>query len=159
MQYPAYLSAHRATLSAADLERFEKQQQIVGQIVAKFEEPGADKEPPLTDKEEEERQQRLDAVVDLVAKVRARSRSLSASWRRALRRASCADGEGLYRTQMNECGAPPSEIMGEMPPGASLSLPILSSPLSPSVADGLPLSSLAQGWSSGPMACPRCPSV
>lgn len=79
MQYPAYLSTHRASLSAADLERFEKQQQIVGQIVAKFEEPGADKEPPLTDKEEEERQQRLDAVVDLVAKVRARSLSLSAS--------------------------------------------------------------------------------
>lgn len=30
----------------------------------------------------------------------------------------------VYTLQMNECGAPPNEIMGEMPPGASLAVPL-----------------------------------
>ncbi|CDR38412.1 hypothetical protein NBRC10512_003606 [Rhodotorula toruloides] len=88
-KYPAYLEQHRSTLSAADIERYEKQRTIVRQIVDKFEEPGADKQPPYTPEEEAQRSARLDAVVDLVAK-------------------------------MNECGAPPNEIMGEMPPGMDL---------------------------------------
>ncbi|BGP23259.1 Peroxisome chaperone and import receptor [Rhodotorula toruloides] len=88
-KYPAYLEQHRSTLSAADIERYEKQRTIVRQIVDRFEEPGADKQPPYTPEEEEQRSARLDAVVDLVAK-------------------------------MNECGAPPNEIMGEMPPGMDL---------------------------------------
>ncbi|GAA5833993.1 hypothetical protein JCM11251_003585 [Rhodosporidiobolus azoricus] len=89
-KYPSYLSSNRSTLPAADLARYEKQQVIVQSIVAKFEEPGADKPVGKGTKEEEERREkRTEEVVDLVAK-------------------------------MNECGAPPSEIMGEMPPGMEL---------------------------------------
>lgn len=84
-QYPAYLSQHASSLEPADRERFEKQHVLVGQIVAKFEEPGADKEPPLSAQEEEERSKRLEDVVDLVAKVR-RVNALSLS----LSRGPCA---------------------------------------------------------------------
>ncbi|GAA5996124.1 hypothetical protein JCM5350_000495 [Sporobolomyces pararoseus] len=89
-KYPAYLTSARSTLSATDLERYEKQQSIVVSIVSKFEEPGADK--PLEQQSELEKTrsaERTEEVIELVAK-------------------------------MNECGAPPKEIMGEMPPGMEL---------------------------------------
>ncbi|GAA5831705.1 hypothetical protein JCM3766R1_004984 [Sporobolomyces carnicolor] len=89
-KYPAYLASARSTLSATDLERYEKQHAIVVSIVSKFEEPGADK--PLEKQSEQEKErssERTEEVVELVAK-------------------------------MNECGAPPKEIMGEMPPGMEL---------------------------------------
>lgn len=85
-QYPAYLAQHRSTLPADDLARYEKQHGIVREIVAKFEEPGADQaagaEGPakLSAEEESKRQKRMDEVVDLVAKVRPRfpfSRTIS----------------------------------------------------------------------------------
>ncbi|KWU44270.1 Pex19-domain-containing protein [Rhodotorula sp. JG-1b] len=90
-KYPAYLSAHGASLATADRDRYEKQRTIVCEIVAAFEEPGADVDPSakLAPEEEQKRAQRTERVVDLVAK-------------------------------MNECGAPPTEIMGEMPPGMEL---------------------------------------
>ncbi|BGP54286.1 hypothetical protein JCM8202_000718 [Rhodotorula sphaerocarpa] len=90
-KYPPYLSAHGASLSSTDRDRFEKQRVIVCEIVAAFEEPGADHDPEakLSAEEEQKRAERTERVVELVAK-------------------------------MNECGAPPSEIMGEMPPGMEL---------------------------------------
>ncbi|GAA5865345.1 hypothetical protein JCM3774_004945 [Rhodotorula dairenensis] len=90
-KYPAYLSAHSTSLATADRERYEKQRVIVCEIVAAFEEPGADVDPAakLSADEEQKRVARTERVVDLVAK-------------------------------MNECGAPPTEIMGEMPPGMEL---------------------------------------
>ncbi|GAA5976349.1 hypothetical protein JCM10908_005468 [Rhodotorula pacifica] len=90
-KYPAYLSTHGASLSSTDRERYEKQRVIVCEIVAAFEEPGADVNPAtkLAPEEELKRAARTERVVELVAK-------------------------------MNECGAPPTEIMGEMPPGMEL---------------------------------------
>lgn len=71
-QYPAYLSAHGASLATADRDRYEKQRTIVCEIVAAFEEPGADVDPAakLAPEEEQKRAQRTERVVDLVAKVR-----------------------------------------------------------------------------------------
>ncbi|GAA5983093.1 hypothetical protein JCM11641_004910 [Rhodosporidiobolus odoratus] len=88
-KYPAYLAEHASSLPPGDLERYNKQNDIVCAIVEKFEEPGADAQPPYSPEEEENRSKRTEAVVELVAK-------------------------------MNECGAPPPEIMGEMPPGMEL---------------------------------------
>lgn len=70
-QYPAYLSAHGASLATADRDRYEKQRTIVCEIVAAFEEPGADVDPAakLAPEEEQKRVQRTERVVDLVAKV------------------------------------------------------------------------------------------
>lgn len=56
------------------------------EVVAKFDEPGADKETSLTPAEERRQKERQGEVAELVAK-------------------------------MNDCGAPPKEIMGELPPG------------------------------------------
>ncbi|GAA5935697.1 peroxisomal biogenesis factor 19 [Sporobolomyces koalae] len=89
-KYPAYLTSARSSLSAEDLERYERQQSIVVSIVSKFEEPGADKPVDQQSPAEKERsEERTEQVVELVAK-------------------------------MNECGAPPKEIMGDMPPGMEL---------------------------------------
>lgn len=76
-QYPAYLSAHGASLATADRDRYEKQRTIVCEIVAAFEEPGADVDPSakLAPEEEQKRAHRTERVVDLVAKV---SRAISA---------------------------------------------------------------------------------
>lgn len=63
------MTGNAGTLPAADFARFQKQQGIVAQIVAKFDEPGADKEEGLTPAEEERRKARGLEVVDLVAKV------------------------------------------------------------------------------------------
>ena len=70
-QYPAFLSAHGASLATADRDRYEKQRTIVCEIVAAFEEPGADVDPAakLAPEEEQKRVQRTERVVDLVAKV------------------------------------------------------------------------------------------
>jgi len=76
--------------------------------------------------------------------------------RTVVRRWLTEEHDELY-TQMNECGAPPSEIMGEMPPGASSvssSLPLALSSRSP-----LSLPRHEQVWSSARTACPRCPSA
>lgn len=59
------------------------------EVVAKFDEPGADKETSLTPAEERRQKERQGEVAELVAK-------------------------------MNDCGAPPKEIMGELPPGECL---------------------------------------
>ncbi|KAI5481644.1 peroxisomal biogenesis factor 19 [Pseudohyphozyma bogoriensis] len=88
-KYPEYLEKNASTLSEADLTRFKKQQQIVNAIVAKFEEPGADKTENLTPAEEEKAKVRSQQVADLVK-------------------------------EMNDCGAPPAEIMGSMPEGMEL---------------------------------------
>jgi hypothetical protein len=69
-QYPNYLSTTGPSLPAEDLARFKKQEVIVREIVTRFEEPGADKAPPYTAEEEAVRSKRMEAVVDLVAKVR-----------------------------------------------------------------------------------------
>lgn len=71
-QYPPYLSAHGASLSSTDRDRFEKQRVIVCEIVAAFEEPGADHDPEakLSAEEEQKRAERTERVVELVAKVR-----------------------------------------------------------------------------------------
>lgn len=69
MQYPEYLDKNKETLSKEDLDRFTKQQKVVLEIVAKFEEPGADKEGGLTPEEEARRKARANEVVELVAKV------------------------------------------------------------------------------------------
>lgn len=70
VQYPAYLSENAATLSPADRQRYGEQQAIVESIVAKFEEPGADKTSGGTAEEEAQRKERNGAVVFLVGKVR-----------------------------------------------------------------------------------------
>ncbi|BGP14378.1 Peroxisome chaperone and import receptor [Rhodosporidiobolus nylandii] len=88
-KYPEYLAQHGSSLPSEDLERYKKQEAIVRTIVGKFDEPGADKKPPLSPAEEEQHAKRMDEVVELVAK-------------------------------MNECGAPPKELMGDMPPGMEL---------------------------------------
>lgn len=86
-QYPEYLKQNASTISAEDLERYKKQEEIVIQIVAKFDEPGADKDATAMSPAEEQRQKdRQGEVAELVAK-------------------------------MNDCGAPPKEIMGELPQG------------------------------------------
>ncbi|GAA6005829.1 hypothetical protein JCM11491_004025 [Sporobolomyces phaffii] len=89
-KYPAYLTSARSTLPPADLERYEKQHSIVVSIVSKFEEPGADK--PLDDQTDAEKERSTERTEEVVDLV----------------------------AKMNECGAPPKEIMGEMPPGMDL---------------------------------------
>lgn len=75
LQYPAYLTAHAASLSTTDRDRYEKQRVIVSQIVAAFEESGADYDPATETKESvspeeaERRAERTERVVELVAKV------------------------------------------------------------------------------------------
>lgn len=93
-QYPAYLSAHGASLATADRDRYEKQRTIVCEIVAAFEEPGADVDPSakLAPEEEQKRAQRTERVVDLVAKV---SRAISLS--PAGRDENIARGRGCLR--------------------------------------------------------------
>ncbi|ORY88728.1 Pex19 protein family-domain-containing protein [Leucosporidium creatinivorum] len=51
-KYPAYLETNAATLSEKDLKRYKEQQATVIQIVAKFDEPGADAEGPFSPEEE-----------------------------------------------------------------------------------------------------------
>ncbi|KAK4705617.1 peroxin-19, partial [Phenoliferia sp. Uapishka_3] len=90
-KYPAYLEENAATLDKSELARFKKQQIVVDQIVAKFEEPGADKETAegLSESEFAKRRQRQLDVAELVK-------------------------------EMNDNGAPPASIMGEMPEGMEL---------------------------------------
>lgn len=88
----------------------------MAEIVGKFEEPGAEKEEGLTPAEEERRKARGLEVVDLVAKV-----SFQSFWYRfSAGPGGSADGVSRSCSQMNECGAPPKEIMGELPPGMDL---------------------------------------
>ena len=68
-KYPAYLEANASTLPEADLKRYKEQQQTVIEIVAKFDEPGADKEGPFTEEEEATNAERHADIVALVAKV------------------------------------------------------------------------------------------
>ncbi|GAA6063429.1 hypothetical protein JCM10212_002615 [Sporobolomyces blumeae] len=89
-KYPAYLESARPTLPPADLTRYETQQRIVSSIVTLFEEPGADK--PVEDMTAQEKDRNDDRTEEVVELV----------------------------AKMNECGAPPKEIMGEMPPGMEL---------------------------------------
>lgn len=103
MQYPAYLTTNGPTLPPADLVRFTQQQTIVSAIVAKFEEPGADAPGPYSPAEEEVRKVRGLEVVELVGKVRCPL--------------LVPGSETDFWAQMNECGAPPTEIMGDMPEG------------------------------------------
>lgn len=69
MQYPAYLTENKASLSADDFDRYTKQSVVVSQIVAKFDEPGADKEGPLSAAEEKVKAERGLEVIELVGKV------------------------------------------------------------------------------------------
>ncbi|KAM0754616.1 Pex19-domain-containing protein [Meredithblackwellia eburnea MCA 4105] len=92
-KYPDYLTSNASTLSTEDKDRYQRQLVVVRSIVAKFDEPGAEKDDleldKLTAKEKEDRKRRREEVAELVK-------------------------------QMNDCGAPPSEIMGEMPEGMEL---------------------------------------
>lgn len=89
LQYPAYLALARSTLPPADLERYEKQYAVVVSIVQKFEEPGADK--PLEQQTEQEKALSQERTDEVVELV----------------------------AKMNEYGAPPKQLMGEMPAGES----------------------------------------
>ncbi|SCZ99104.1 BZ3500_MvSof-1268-A1-R1_Chr3-1g05814 [Microbotryum saponariae] len=89
-KYPTYLSTNEGKLPSEDLKRFQIQATVVSQIVSKFEEPGADKAEDQMTPSEKERNTQ--------------------------RRQEITD----LIAQMNDCGAPPKEIMGEMPPGMEL---------------------------------------
>ncbi|GAA5898104.1 uncharacterized protein JCM6883_000924 [Sporobolomyces salmoneus] len=89
-KYPAYLALARSTLPPADLERYEKQYAVVVSIVQKFEEPGADK--PLEQQTEQEKALSQERTDEVVELV----------------------------AKMNEYGAPPKQLMGEMPAGMEL---------------------------------------
>lgn len=98
------------------MKRYQEQSNIVNEIVAKFEEPGADAD----DADDDARAARQNEITELVAKVREEgvfSFYVEPSIRfPADRSCSC-----LLWVQMNDCGAPPKEIMGDMPPGELLS--------------------------------------
>ncbi|KAL8286543.1 hypothetical protein RQP46_004560 [Phenoliferia psychrophenolica] len=89
-KYPAYLKENESTLDVADVARFKKQQSIVDAIVAKFDEPGADVEDANMSEEEQAKQTQRQSEIADLVK------------------------------EMNDCGAPPAEIMGDMPEGMEI---------------------------------------
>ncbi|KDE05984.1 hypothetical protein MVLG_03669 [Microbotryum lychnidis-dioicae p1A1 Lamole] len=89
-KYPTYLSTNEGRLPSEDLKRFQTQATVVSQIVSKFEEPGADKAEDQMTSSEKERNTQRQQEITDLI------------------------------AQMNDCGAPPKEIMGEMPPGMEL---------------------------------------
>ncbi|SCV74117.1 BQ2448_6549 [Microbotryum intermedium] len=84
-KYPAYLSSNQSILPAEDLKRFQTQATVVSQIVSKFEEQGADKAEDQMTAQEKERHSQRQQEITDLI------------------------------AQMNDGGAPPKEIMGEMP--------------------------------------------
>jgi peroxin-19 len=84
-------------MSTEDQLRYDKQYNIVGQVVEIFETPGYSDDNQATTTE----------IVSLMSEVR----------RRASTQLHDADNTLTRTLQMQEYGSPPAEIMGALPPG------------------------------------------
>ena len=95
-KFPAWMEKSRDTVSKDDLRRYEEQQVLVAEIVARFEEKG------YSDSNAAHREY----IVERMQKVSGSLRETNHSWERVL--------TGSMLLQMQAAGAPPPDLVGDM---------------------------------------------